>query len=69
MITMTESQWNELKARLAFAAECMAILRDDGYGGVKEAIADLNAAIAEIDDENTRARYMALAAEGQLGLF
>ena len=68
-ITMTEAQWNELKARIAFSLECMEILREEGYSQVKAASVDLRAQLAEIDDANTRAAYMALAADDQMSLF
>ena len=66
MITMTEETWNELKARIETALDFPAFsaLR------VMSAVADdLRAQLAEIDDANTRERYMALAADAQLSLF
>ena len=72
MITMTEETWNELKARATLAMDYVQAFVDCTrydrrvLNGIDT---DLRALLGEIDDANTRAAYMALAAKDQLGLF
>jgi len=74
-ITMTADTWNELCSTVHALAEQAALLADDWChdreqaGAVYATCADVNALLAAVDDTNTRARYMALAADDQLGLF
>ena len=71
MITMTEETWDELCSMVHALAELATEWCDDREqaAGVKATCVDVDALIAEIDDANTRERYMALAAKDQLGLF
>ena len=72
-ITMSEETWNELKARVEVAiewvealADCTALYERRVLIGMST---DLRALMAEVDDANTRQRYMALAADDQMSLF
>jgi hypothetical protein len=72
MVTMTEGNWEELKARIVLALDCADALAEyalEDRRVLNQVSADLCALIAEVDDANTRERYMALAAKDQLGLF
>ena len=70
MITMTEAQWNELCSMLHALAEVATEWCDSREQSVVDAAyVDAQLLMAEIDDANTRARYMALAADAQLSLF
>ena len=71
MITMTEAQWNELCSMVHALAELATGWCHDReqWAILKATSVDVDALIAEIDDANTRAAYMALAADAQLSLF
>ena len=74
-ITMTADTWNELQAECAALVEQARLMAADWCsdreqaGAVYATCADVNALLAAVDDANSRARYMALAADDQLGLF
>jgi hypothetical protein len=70
MITMELATWNELKAKALALAE---IATERTTGSMQDtALAmegDLIWLLGEVDDANTRAAYMALAADDQMSLF
>ncbi len=81
-ITMTADQWAELRSTIRILSEFWGVSADgvplydlpaDELRSLAYAAncyhADVNALLAAVDDANSRARYMALAADDQLGLF
>ena len=69
-ITMTDEQWAELRARVQWLMEMAETAPEPGAPDTLRSVqCDLNTLFDLIDDANTRARYMALAAADQLGLF
>ena len=74
-ITMTADTWNELCSTIHALAEQAALMAADWChdreqaGAVYATCADVNALLAAVDDANSRARYMALAADDQMDMF